>query len=88
MAILHGGRVLFEGTPEEAIAGLRSRVWQRFIAKTEAPDYVQRFRIISNRLVGGRPFLHVLCEEPPGDGFAAGAPDLEDVFFTRIRGWN
>jgi hypothetical protein len=51
-------------------------------------EYEQRCHVISNRLVGGRPLLHVLSEEAPGDGFAAGAPDLEDVFFTRIRGWN
>jgi len=88
MAIIHEGRVLFQGTPEDAIAGLRGRVWQRFIAKPELPDYEQRWHVISNRLVGGRPFLHVLCDQPPGDGFAPGTPDLEDVFFTRIRGWN
>jgi ABC-2 type transport system ATP-binding protein len=87
MAIIHEGRVLFEGTPEDAIGGLRGRVWQRFIAKQELAAYEQSSRVISSRLVGGRPFLHVLCETPPGDGFAAGTPDLEDVFFTRIRGW-
>ena len=52
------------------------------------PNTRQRCHVISSRLVGGRPFLHVLSEEPPGDGFASGAADLEDVFFTRIRGWN
>jgi len=88
MAIIHEGRVLFEGPPEDAIAGLRGRVWQRSVAKTELPGYEQRCRVISNRLVGGRPFVHVLSEEAPGEGFVAGAPDLEDVFFTRIRGWN
>jgi ABC-type multidrug transport system ATPase subunit len=88
MAIIHEGRVLYEGTPDDAIGGLRGRVWQRSIAKSDLPEYEQRCRVISNRLVGGRPFLHVLCDEPPGDGFVAGAPDLEDVFFTRIRGWN
>ena len=88
MAIIHEGRVLYEGTPDNAIAGLRGRVWQRSIAKSDLSEYETRCRVISNRLVGGRPFLHVLSEEPPGDGFASGAADLEDVFFTRIRGWN
>ncbi len=88
MAIIHEGRVLYEGTPDQAIAGLAGRVWERSINKGELADYEQRCRVISNRLVGGHPFLHVLAEEPPGDGFAQGAADLEDVFFTRIRGWN
>jgi ABC-2 type transport system ATP-binding protein len=80
MAIIHEGRVLFEGTPDDAIAGLRGRVWQRSIAKRICPNMTSRCQVISNRLVGGRPFLHVLCGEPPGDGFAAGVPDLEDVY--------
>jgi len=39
-------------------------------------------------LVAGHPHLHVLSVESPEDGFLPSAPDLEDVFFTRIRGWN
>lgn len=88
MAIIHEGRVLFEGTPDDAIAGLRGRVWQRFIAKSELPEYERRCRVISSRLAAGRPFLHVLGDEPPDLGFSPGTPDLEDVFFTRTRGWN
>jgi ABC-2 type transport system ATP-binding protein len=88
MAIIHEGRVLYQGSPDSAIAALNGRVWQRSIGKIELPDYERRYRIISNRLVGGHPLLHVLNDQPPGDGFSASAPDLEDVFFTKIRGWN
>lgn len=88
MAILHEGKVLFEGRPEEAIAELENKVWQRSIAKTELADYEARYRIISSRLVGGRPFIHVLSEQPLNGAFQASTPDLEDVFFTKIRGWN
>jgi ABC-type multidrug transport system ATPase subunit len=88
MAILHQGRVLYEGQPDEALAELRGRVWQRSIAKADLPVYEQRFRVISSRLVGGRPSLHVLSAAAPDEGFAPSAPNLEDVFFTRIRGWN
>ena len=88
MAIIHLGRVLFEGQPDDAIASLAGQVWQRSIAKSELPEYQQRYRVISSRLVGGRPFLHVLSAEPLDGGFAPSAPDLEDVFFSKIRGWN
>jgi ABC-type multidrug transport system ATPase subunit len=88
MAIIHLGRVLFEGRPDDAIAALRGRVWQRSIPKSELADYQQRYQVISSRLMGGRPFLHVLSAEAPDDCFAPSAPDLEDVFFTKIRGWN
>jgi ABC-2 type transport system ATP-binding protein len=88
MAIIHLGKVLFEGRPDDAIAPLQGRVWQRSIPKPDLPAYEQRYQVISSRLVGGRPFLHVLSAQPPGDGFAPSAPDLEDVFFAKLRGWN
>jgi ABC-2 type transport system ATP-binding protein len=88
MAIIHLGKVLFQGRPDDAISALKGRVWQRSIAKTELADYEARHKIISSRLVGGRPFIHVLSEQPLNGGFQASMPDLEDVFFTKIRGWN
>jgi ABC-2 type transport system ATP-binding protein len=88
MAIIHEGRVLYEGKPDDAVGELKGRVWQRSIAKAELSSYEQRYRVISNRLVAGHPHLHVLSVESPEDGFLPSAPDLEDVFFTRIRGWN
>jgi len=88
MAIIHEGRVLYQGRPDAAIAELQGRVWQRSIQKSELPQYEERYRVISSRLVGGRPYLHVLGEKTPEDGFSPTAPNLEDVFFTRIRGWN
>jgi ABC-2 type transport system ATP-binding protein len=88
MAIIHEGRVLYEGRPDAAISELNGRVWQRSIGKNELPVYEERYKIISNRLVGGRPLLHVLSGTPPEDGFSTTTPDLEDVFFTKIRGWN
>jgi ABC-2 type transport system ATP-binding protein len=88
MAIIHEGRVLYEGKPDDAVAQLKDRVWQRSIAKADLASYEQRYQVISTRLVGGRPHLHVLNAQSPEDGFVPSVPDLEDVFFTRIRGWN
>jgi ABC-2 type transport system ATP-binding protein len=88
MAIIHEGKVLYEGQPQAAISALNGRIWQCSIEKAELAHYEQAFRIVSNKLVAGRPFLHVYGEQPPGDGFFPSQPDLEDVFFTKIRNWN
>ena len=88
MAIIHQGRVLYEGDPQAAIAGLEGRIWRRSIDKAELPHYEEAFRVVSNKLVGGRLLLHVHGEQPPGDGFMPSQPDLEDVFFTKIHEWN
>jgi ABC-2 type transport system ATP-binding protein len=88
MAIIHEGKVLYEGEPQTAISELNGRVWKRSIDKTDLARYEESFRVVSNKLVGGRPFLHVLADQSPGDGFLPTQPDLEDVFFTKIRSWN
>lgn len=88
MAIIHEGRVLYEGSPIDAVDSLKGRVWQRSVAKVELAGYEERFRVISSRMIAGRPLVHVLSAQAPGDGFAASQPNLEDVFFTRVRGWN
>jgi ABC-type multidrug transport system ATPase subunit len=88
MAIIHQGQVLYQGRPQDAIAQLNGRIWQISIAKTELADYEQRYQVVSSKLVGGRPFLHVYSPAPLNGGFAPSAPDLEDVFFSKIRSWS
>lgn len=88
MAIIHQGKVLYEGDPQIAIDQLTGKIWKRSIEKVELATYEQQYRVVSNKLVGGRPLIHVYGEQPPGDGFAASPPDLEDVFFSKIKDWN
>jgi ABC-type multidrug transport system ATPase subunit len=88
MAIIHNGKVLYEGDPQIAIDQLNGKIWKRSIEKVDLATYEQQYRVVSNKLVGGRPLIHVYGEQPPGDGFAASSPDLEDVFFSKIKDWN
>jgi hypothetical protein len=37
-------------------------------------------------MVAGQPVLHVYSEQQPADGFKVSEADLEDVFFTYIKG--
>jgi len=85
MAIIAQGQVLLSGEPIEAIRSLDGRVWRRSIDKAELDGYRARMNILSTRLTGGRTVLHVLAESQPGEGFESVAPDLEDVYFGRLR---
>lgn len=86
MAIIHKGRVLYEGGPEAAVESLSGRIFSRRIAKAELKEYETRYRVISNKMVAGQPLIHVYSDEDPGDGFVPAQPGLEDVFFSRIQG--
>jgi ABC-type multidrug transport system ATPase subunit len=85
MAIIGQGQVLLSGEPVEAIRSLDGRVWRRTIDKTELDGYRARMNILSTRLAGGRTLVHVLADSLPEAGFEAVAPDLEDVYFGRLR---
>jgi ABC-2 type transport system ATP-binding protein len=86
MAIIHQGKVLFAGSPGDAVKALEGRIWQKSIPKNEMKEYEQRYKVISNKLIAGKPLIHVLADQNPGDGFQPVSPDLEDVFFTRTTG--
>ena len=88
MAIIHEGKVLFAGAPDKAVGAIGGKIWKRFISKTEMKDYESRYKVISNKLISGRPLIHVYSTEAPGDGFEPSAADLEDVFFSKIAGLN
>lgn len=85
MAIVNKGRVLLSGEPNSAIAALAGQVWRKQVPKSELGSYETRFTVLSTRLVGGQPVIHVFSPDAPEPGFEPVAPDLEDVYFQRLR---
>jgi ABC-type multidrug transport system ATPase subunit len=85
MAIISKGEVLMSGEPREAIAAMRERVWSRIVPKAQLTDYQKRFTVLSTRLIAGEPLIHVYNDAAPEPGFDSIDPDLEDVYFHRLR---
>jgi ABC-type multidrug transport system ATPase subunit len=85
MAIMNKGRVLLTGKPVDAIAALQQQVWRKQVSKAALPDYESRHTVLSTRLVGGSPVIHVFGATQPEEGFVQVEPDLEDVYFQRLR---
>jgi ABC-2 type transport system ATP-binding protein len=86
MAIIHQGEVRYAGTPDDALASLAGRIWEKTVSKASLAAAEAEHRVISTKLVAGSPVIHVLADDPPGVGFAPAQTTLEDVFFTRIAG--
>ena len=85
MAIMDRGRVLLSGRPADAIAALSQRVWRKQVSKETLPGYEADHVVLSTRLVAGQPVIHVYGDERPEEGFEQIEPDLEDVYFQRLR---
>ncbi|WP_066630431.1 ABC transporter ATP-binding protein [Labilibacter marinus] len=85
MAIMNLGEIIYHGAPQDAISDLRGRVFQKAVAREELPQYAENYTIISNKMVGGQPLIHVLSETTLNNGFEEVTPNLEDVFFSKIN---
>ena len=85
MAIMNAGQIVYQGTPQNAIDELSGKVFRRIVAREELETYANNYSIISNKMVGGQPLIHVFSETNPENGFELVKPNLEDVFFSRIN---
>ncbi len=85
MAIMNFGEIVYNGTPANALSALEGKVWRKSIERSEKEEYKNSYHVISDKMVAGRPQIHVLSDRNPGNGFSAVPPNLEDVFFTRIH---
>jgi ABC-type multidrug transport system ATPase subunit len=85
MAIMDLGKMVYQGSPQTVINELNGKVWQKIIERNEIEEYKNNFTVISDKMVAGKPLIHVLGESNPGNGFESVTPDLEDVFFTKIN---
>ncbi|MCU0719164.1 MAG: ABC transporter ATP-binding protein [Pirellula sp.] len=84
MAIIHRGQLKFNGSPSSAEASMQGRIWSRSMSKQELRDF-QGFRVLSTKLIEGRPIVRVFSETDPGEQFQSSEPNLEDAFFFHIQ---
>jgi ABC-type multidrug transport system ATPase subunit len=82
MTILSAGRVVYSGSPADAVKELEGQIWQRTVRKEELDGLRSQFQILSTKLVAGKPLIHVLSDTQPGEGFSQVQPELEDVYFN------
>ena len=88
MAIMNMGEIVFQGAPQTAIEDLSGKVYQKIVERDELDDYAKNYSIISNKMVGGKPLIHVFSETDPSNGFRLIQANLEDVFFSKINTTN
>ncbi|MEQ8626918.1 ABC transporter ATP-binding protein [Ekhidna sp.] len=84
MAIINLGTVLYQGSPAKALEEVAGKVWKKKIEKAELEQYQNNFTVISDRLIAGKPEIHVLSDTKPDGSFESVEADLEDVYFSHI----
>ncbi|MBS0472820.1 MAG: ABC transporter ATP-binding protein [Proteobacteria bacterium] len=84
MAIIADGRIVGTGAPAELMQTLHGRVWKKTVTKASLETYRQKYNVISTRLVGGQPVIHIVSDGDPGEGFMPVDANLEDVYFSTL----
>jgi len=85
MAIINQGEVLMQTSPNEAISLVKGKIWTKTIDKSELEEHKSKYNVISERLVAGRPVIHVHSDTQPDASFTQTEADLEDVYFSKIK---
>lgn len=85
MAIMDKGKLLFSGNTDDALYQIKGKVWEKKVNKAELPKYQSEYKVISDKLVGGTPLIHVFSENSLSNGFNLAEENLEDVFFAKIN---
>jgi len=85
MAIMDKGKLLFSGNTDDALYQIKGKVWEKKVIKSELPKYQAEYKVISDKLVGGTPLIHVFSESSLSNGFNLAEENLEDVFFAKIN---
>ena len=84
MAIINKGSVLLQGEPIKLIDELNGKIYKKRIERNEVTDYRANFEVISDRLLLGKPVIHIYAENHPGNNFELVSAELEDVYFSQI----
>ncbi|MDQ7960237.1 ABC transporter ATP-binding protein [Flavobacterium lindanitolerans] len=86
MAILNGGKILAQGTPEQAEERLKGQIWTKVIVREDLDAYERDFNVISSKYNQDNTLnIKVYSNEKPDETFVEAAPQLEDVYFVALK---
>ncbi|MEL6846592.1 MAG: ATP-binding cassette domain-containing protein, partial [Bacteroidota bacterium] len=85
MAIINKGQILMNGHPLQALSDVEGKIWTKRIEKEALAEHKENYMVISDRMVAGKPKIHVYSETQPSPEFELEQADLEDVYFSYIH---
>lgn len=85
-AIIDKGRVLAQTTPEKAVEEIKGKIWSKTMDKSEVSAIESQFQVINTRFTAGKIAVKVFAQTAV-EGFEASEPNLEDFYFSHIKGY-
>jgi len=85
MAIINKGEVMVQGKPKSTLDLLQGKVFSKIVEKSALESIRNEFRVLTSRLIEGRPLVYVYSDGAPGEGFESVEAGLEEVYFYHIN---
>lgn len=86
MAILNGGKILTQGTPQAATAALQGQIWTKIIERDHLESHEKEFNVISSNYNQDNTLnIRAYSAEQPNESFVLSTPQLEDVYFVALK---
>ncbi|MEL6945567.1 MAG: ABC transporter ATP-binding protein, partial [Bacteroidota bacterium] len=87
MAIMNGGRILQQATPETATANINGQVWTSDVSRDDLEQIEQTYKVISSSYNRDNSInIRVHAASQPNQQFIQASPNLEDVYFIALQG--
>ncbi len=83
MAVMNGGGIVSQGSPQLLTAELRGKIWRKEIGRDDLAKVKLQHRLILSRYVSGTLVVDVLADAQP-NGFSPVEPQLEHLYFSII----
>ncbi len=86
MAIMNGGRILQQTTPEAASAKLKDQIWTKPIQREELEQIRSDYTLLSSHYKRDNTlYVRIHSAERPGPEFITSEPNLEDAYFLALQ---
>lgn len=86
MAILNGGRILKQTTPENATKEMEGLIWTRRIERAQLEEMESKFDMLSSNYNTDNSLnIRVYSTSKPSEEFTQADPQLDDVYFKALR---
>ena len=88
MAIMNDGKILVRTSPGEALNSLENKVFNKAVDREEVEQLSTLYKVLSTSFnVDDSINLRVFSDGPPDEQFQAVKPQLEDVYFSYLNGY-
>lgn len=86
LAIINGGKILKQTTPQKAITELKGKVWSMNIDASNLAAMAQKYTLLSSGFnPNNSKKIRVYAGQKPGDKFVSEEPTLEDAYFLALQ---